>query len=89
MFEEDLHIQPLPHDESTALALAAHLHDQVRSLGSRAAVAKAAVDGIHGRLSDTTPSEAGRLQRLYAVVYTREELERLMLDTMDHLGVKD
>ena len=88
-FKESLRIQPLPLDQHSAVALATHFREQVGALGSCAAVARGAADGIFARSAGTDAGELARLQRLYATAYTREELERLMLDNLAQLGLED
>jgi len=79
---------PLPLEARPAAAMARHHAAAIRAAGGRTQAARAAVDKVLARPADDPPGERRRLQRLMAVVYTREELETLMLDTYDALGLE-
>jgi hypothetical protein len=86
-FSESLDLSPLPVDQSTASALGRDFAAKIAALGGRQNAARAAADAILARSASEAPSELVRLQRLFAQVYTREEIERLMLNTFDSLGL--
>ena len=88
-FREALNIAPLPVDETTAGVLGRHYAAGIIAAGGREQAARAAAAAIFARRADEAPSELGRLQRLFAQVYTHAELERLTLNTFDALGLRD
>ncbi len=69
--------------------MARHYAAAIATAGGRTQAARGAAAQVIARRADETPDEHLRLQRLYAQVYTRAELETLMLDTFDALGLKD
>jgi hypothetical protein len=79
---------PLPLDAGTSVSIARHYSTAIDAAGGRVQAARAAAVGVFARRGDEAPSEQLRLQRLYAQVYTREEIETLMLDTFDALGLR-
>jgi hypothetical protein len=86
-FHESLNVTPLPVDQLTAGVLGRAFAARITAAGGRDNAARAAADAIIARRADEAPSEVGRLQRLFAQVYTRAEIERLMLNTFDSLGL--
>jgi hypothetical protein len=79
---------PLPLDAGTSASMARHYAAAIGAAGGRMQAARAAAAGVFARRADEAPDEHARLQRLYAQVYTREEIETLMLDTFDALGLR-
>lgn len=88
-YSKDLSIAPLPLDERTAAELGRDYAAKIAAAGSREQAARLAANTVLARRDDEVPSEHQRLQRLYARVYTRVELERLMLNSFDALGLRD
>ena len=88
-FKEVLNIPPLPVDEARAGMLGRMYATEIATAGGRQQAARAAAAAVMLRTSNEPASEAGRLQRLFAQVYTRAELEQLMLNTFDALGLRD
>lgn len=78
---------PLPLEARAAAVMARHYAAAIQAAGGRAQAAAAAAEGVLARRADEPPDERLRLQRLLAQVHTREELETLMLDTFDALGL--
>lgn len=78
---------PLPMDAATAAAMARHYAEAIAAAGGRAQAAAMAAAKVQARRDDEPPDERLRLQRLYAQVYTRDELETLMLDGFAALGL--
>ena len=87
-FAEDLVLEPLPVTDLTAAVLARQHAASIAAAGGRMPAAQRAVDAILARPVDEAASEHGRMQRLFAQVYTRAELERLMLATFETLGLR-
>lgn len=87
-FKENLNLSPLPQDEGTAAVLGRDFAAKIVAAGGRQAAARAAATAVLARRADEPPSEHQRLQRLYAQVYSREELEKLMLNSFDALGLR-
>ena len=85
--KEDLSLSPLPVDERTAPVLYLHFKTNIDALGSRETAASKIVEAIYALPADATPSEQSRLQNLYAQVYTRTELEQLVLNSFAALGL--
>lgn len=88
-YNERLDLQPLPVNVATATILSRVLQKKVTAEGGHAKAATKVADVIIARLSDDSPSELARLQRLYAQVYTRAELELLALNTFDALRLEE
>lgn len=87
-FRNELDIPALPVDVAAAGALARQYAADIAAAGSRKAAAKAAVDAVLARPDDEPAGERHRLQRLYADVYTRAELERLVLNSFAEVGLR-
>lgn len=87
--QADLEIPPLPLDAASAAVIARRYAAAIAAAGSAAAAATAAIDAMYARAEAGAVGERSRLQRLYARVYTRSELERLMLNSFAELGLKD
>jgi hypothetical protein len=88
-YKIDLEIAPLPLDATSAAVISRGYAAGIAVAGSAAAAATTAIDALYGRAEAGTVGERSRLQRLYARVYTRAELERLMLSSFGELGLKD
>jgi hypothetical protein len=88
-FKENLNLSPLPQDEGSAAVLGRDFAAKIVAAGGRQAAARAAATAVLARRAVEPPSEHQRLQRLYAQVYSRIELEKLMLNTFDALGLRD
>jgi len=86
-FQEDLVIPPLPLSDVEAVALSKHYAAAITSAESAEAAARVAVDNIIESASEDGNTEHQRLHRLYTQVYTRTELENLMLNTYASLGL--
>jgi hypothetical protein len=88
-FKERLTLSPLPLDERASVAMARRYVAGIAAAGGLAEAARVATNAVLARRADETPTEHLRLQRLYAKVYTRVELETLMLNTFAALGLED
>lgn len=88
-FKERLTLSPLPLDERASVVMARRYAKGIEAAGGRPQAARAAIDALFARRADEPPSEHSRLQRLYAQVYTRGELETLMLENFRELGLED
>ncbi len=80
---------PLPMDAAAAATMARHYAEAIAAAGGRVRAAAIAAAKVSARRDDEPPGERLRLQRLYAEVYTRDELETLMLDSFAALGLED
>jgi hypothetical protein len=80
---------PLPLEARTAAAMSRHHAAAIAAAGGRTMAARAAIDALLARGGGGPANERSRLHRLFAQVYTREELETLMLDTYGALGLGD
>jgi hypothetical protein len=87
-FKESLNLSPLPQDEGSAAVLGREFAAKIAAAGGRQQAARAAATAVLARRVDEAPSEHQRLQRLYAQVYRRDELEKLMLNSFDTLGLR-
>lgn len=86
-YKEQLNVSPLPLDERSAAVLGRHFAAKIVAAGGPEQAARVAADAVLTRRADEPPDEHHRLQRLYAQVYTRKELERLMRNGFDALGL--
>ena len=88
-FKENLTIPPLPLRDIEAAILARQHAASIKAAGSVAEAARIAIDALIEPSSGTLISEHARLQRLYTQVYTRAELEHLMLSVFNSLELGD
>ncbi|TAH35250.1 MAG: hypothetical protein EYC70_13520 [Planctomycetota bacterium] len=80
-------LQPIPVDARRAARQAVLLRQKIEDAGGIEPAVQAAVDAILAARSVDPASELKRLRLLYQVFYTREELEALVRNTFDSLGL--
>jgi hypothetical protein len=88
-YEEDLNILPLPLNETMAAVLYRQFQKKIEEAGSRDGAVSGIVDTMYASLLAPAASELSRLQQLYVQIYTRSELEQLILNSLTALGLKD
>lgn len=86
-FRTAIDVPPIPVGELAAARAARLVQDRVDAAGSRAAGVAQAVDVIVNANPAAPPSELLRLRLLLRDAHTRAELERLVTNTFDALGV--
>ena len=86
-FRTAVDLPALPVGERAAARAARLVQQRVDAAGSRAAGITAAVDAILAAGPADPPAELLRLRLLYQGAYTRAELERLVENTFDALGI--
>ncbi len=87
-YDNKLKIPLLPVDARTAALMSNHFREKIIEDGGRNNCITKIVDTILALSPDEQVSEILRLQRLYAQVYSRMELESLVSDTFDDLGLR-
>lgn len=85
-FTRVIDLVPIPVEASNAARQAVAASQRATQLGGLAAVKAAMVDHIYAATPQDPPSEQKRLKLLYQAVYTREELARLVGNTLAQLG---
>lgn len=85
-FARAIDLVPIPVEASNAARQAVAASQRAAELGGLAAVKAAMVDRIFAATPQDPPAEQKRLQLLYQNVYTREEIERLVGNTLVQLG---
>jgi hypothetical protein len=86
-YRERFSIPPLPVDAATASAMGQHFAQKLAQVGGLDALVAKVTDGILTRPAGDPPTALSRLNRLYAQVYTREEIEGLARNTLAGLKI--
>jgi DNA-binding transcriptional regulator YbjK len=88
-FTNSIDIPPIPVGPEATARQAVLLSEKVATAGSRQHATTEAVTAIMNAGPGDPPSELKRLRLLYQHAYTEEELEQLVENTFQALGIAD